>query len=190
VDAAGIVRAAAATGILSGGRLTQVPYSSVFENQGDNQSYSVFADVTWIPTPRLELTAGVRLLIEERKSGFFARVPRPVLNPTAFSLIPGQVDTGGQTFEAERSYEAVLPRFNLLYRVNDDINLFATVSKGRRSPVVQLNAVRVGAQPRSNLQLVPEEIVWNYEVGAKAPSASCPARSASITRSMTAFRSA
>jgi outer membrane receptor protein involved in Fe transport len=167
VDAAGIVRAAAATGILSGGRLTQVPYSSVFENQGDNQSYSVFADVTWIPTPRLEVTAGVRLLIEERKSGFFARVPRPVLNPAAFSLIPGQVDTGGQTFEAERSYEAVLPRFNLLYRVNDDINLFATVSKGRRSPVVQLNAVRVGAQPRSNLQLVPEEIVWNYEVGAK-----------------------
>lgn len=167
IDANGVVRAAAATSILSGGRLTQVPYSSVFENQGDNQSYSLFADVTWAATPRLELTAGVRVLIEDRASGFFARIPRPVLNPAAFSLIPGQVDTGGQTFEAQRSYEAVLPRFNALYRLSPDINLFATVSKGRRSPVVQLNAVRVGGQPQANLQLVPEEIVWNYEVGAK-----------------------
>ena len=167
VDAAGIVQAARATSLLSGGRLTQVPYSSVFENEGRNRSYSAFADATLIPLPRLELTAGVRILREERRSGFFARVPRPLLNPTAFSLIPGQVDTAGQTFRAKRSYTAVLPRFNILYRLSDRINAFATISKGRRSPVVQLNAIRVAGQPVSNLQLVPEEKVWNYEVGLK-----------------------
>jgi outer membrane receptor protein involved in Fe transport len=90
-----------------------------------------------------------------------------VLNATAFSLIPGQVDTGGETFTAERSYTAVLPRFNVLYRLSERVNAFATVSKGRRSPVVQLNAVRVGGVPTPNLQLVPEETVWNYEVGMK-----------------------
>ena len=167
IDAAGIVQAARATSLLSGGRLTQVPYSSVFENKGRNHSYSAFADATLIPVPSLEFTAGVRILREVRRSGFFARVPRPVLNPAAFSLIPGQVDTAGQTFRAKRSYTAVLPRFNVLYRLNDRINAFATVSKGRRSPVVQLNAIRVAGRPVPNLQLVPEEEVWNYEVGLK-----------------------
>jgi outer membrane receptor protein involved in Fe transport len=139
----------------------------VFENQGRNDSYSVFADTTWIATPRLELTAGARILIEQRKSGYFARVPRPVLNPTAFSLIPGQVDTGGRTFTAQESYAAVLPRFNALFRLSYAVNVFATVSKGRRSPVVQLNARRVGTTAVPNLQLVPEEKVWNYEAGLK-----------------------
>lgn len=167
VDAAGTVQAARATALLSGGRLTQVPYSSVFENQGRNRSYSAFADATFIPVPSVELTAGVRVLREDRRSGYFARVPRPLLNPAAFSLIPGQVDTGGQTFTAARRYTAVLPRFNALLRLTSRVNAFATVSKGRRSPVVQLNAIRVAGLPAPNLQVVPEENVWNYEVGMK-----------------------
>jgi outer membrane receptor protein involved in Fe transport len=167
VDSAGVVQAANATRLISQGRFTQVPYSSVFENQGRNDSYSVFADATWIATPRVELTAGARILIEQRKSGYVARVPRPVLNPTAFSLIPGQVDTGGRTFTAQESYAAILPRFNALFRLSNAVNVFATVSKGRRSPVVQLNARRVGTTALPNLQLVPEEVVWNYEAGVK-----------------------
>lgn len=167
IDSNGVVQAANATSVLSNGLLTQAPYSSVFENQGRNDSYSVFADTTWMPSRALELTGGIRLLIENRKSGYFARVPRPMLNPAATSLIPGQVDTAGQTFTAEKSYTAVLPRFNVLYRASDDVNLFATVSKGRRSPVVQLGASLSGGRPVANLQLVPEEKVWNYEVGIK-----------------------
>lgn len=183
INSAGVVTAAQATSLATGGRLTQIPYSSVFENQGENDSYSVFADATWIATPRLELTAGARVLIEQRKSGYFARVPVPVLPgllpaalrtqllaalpSLAVSLVPGQVDTGGRTFTAQESYAAVLPRFNALFRLSDDVNVFATVSKGRRSPVVQLNARRVGTTAVPNLQLVPEEKVWNYEAGLK-----------------------
>ncbi len=168
IDTAGVVQAANATSLLTGGRFTQIPYSSVFENGGRNDSYSVFADTTWIPVPALELTAGVRVLIEQRKSTFFARVPRPVLNPTATSLVPGQIDTAGQTYTTQESYAAVLPRFNALYRFTPEINVFATVSKGRRSPVVQLNAALAGGVPQANRQLVPEEVVWNYEGGLKA----------------------
>lgn len=167
INAAGVVTASQATALATRGAATQVPYSSVFENQGQNDSYSMFADTTWIPTPALELTAGARLLIEQRKSGFFARVPRPVLNPAATSLVPGQVDTGGQTFTAQRSYAAVLPRFNILYRLSPEVNVFGTVSKGRRSPVVQLNARLASGRGVPNLQLVPEENVWNYEAGLK-----------------------
>lgn len=166
VNSAGVVTAAQATSIATGGLLTAVPYSSVFENQGRNNSYSLFADGTWIPFEQLELTAGVRWLTETRRSGYFARVPRSVLSGGA-SLIPGQVDTAGRTLHAEDSFDAVLPRFNILYRATDDINVFATVSKGRRSPVVQLSARATAGGPVENLNLVAEEKVWNYEAGLK-----------------------
>lgn len=182
VNTAGAVTAALITPALTGGRLTQIPYSSVFENQGENDSYSLFADTTWIPVPALELTAGVRALIEQRKSGYIASVPRPLLPtllPAALraalaargigaSLIPNQVDTGGRTLSAQQSYAAVLPRFNALFRFSPQVNVYATVSKGRRSPVVQLSARAVSGVAVPNLQLVPEENVWNYEGGVKA----------------------
>ena len=137
----------------------------MFEDRGDNQSYSVFADATFIPADSLELTAGARLLIEQRKSGYVSSVPNSVLSDAP--LIPGQVSTGGQLFEADRSFSAVLPRFNALYRISPAVNVFATVSKGRRSPVVQLGAANGAAGTVPNLQLVPEETVWNYEGGLK-----------------------
>ena len=146
-----------------------VPYSSVFENQGRNDSYSMFADGTWLPAPALELTLGARVLIEKRRSGFFARVPRSALTGGA-SLIPGQVDTAGQVFRTEDSFAAVLPRFNLLYRFSDDFNAYATVSKGRRSATVQLGARATAAGPVANFTPVLAENVWNYEVGLKGAS--------------------
>ncbi|MGH6612902.1 TonB-dependent receptor [Sphingomonas sp.] len=162
----GTVAASAATAILTKGAATVIPYSSVFQNSGINDSYSVFADGTFTPTPRLELTAGVRLLIEKRQSGFFARVPRSVITGGA-SLIPGQVDTGGQTFRTEDSFAAVLPRFNALYRLSDKVNAYATVSKGRRSATVQLGAAATATGPVAAFTPVAAENVWNYEIGLK-----------------------
>lgn len=163
----GSVPASLVTGLATGGAVQALPYSSVFENQGRNEAYSVFADATWIPTEALELTAGVRLLQEYRQSGFFAAVPNSVLSRAP--LIPGQIDTGGQTFTADDSFFAVLPRFNALYRVSDDVNVYGTISKGRRSPVVQLNAARNAAGTVvPNINSVAEETVWNYEGGIKA----------------------
>lgn len=164
----GSVPAAAVSGLLTGGALQTIPYTSVFENQGRNEAYSMFADVTSQVTNSLELTVGMRFLQEYRRSGFFANIPNSVLSGAP--LIPGQVDTGGQTFTASDSFFAVLPRFNALYRVNDDVNVFATVSKGRRSPVVQLNARREGGVAVPNINSVAEETVWNYEGGIKAAS--------------------
>ena len=162
----GSVPAAQVTGLLTGGAFTAIPYSSVFENQGRNEAYSVFADVTWIPTDALELTAGLRYLDEYRRSGFFARVPNALISGAP--LIPGQVDTGGQTFTADDRFQAWLPRFNALYRVTDEVNVFGTISKGRRSPVVQLNASLDGmGNPVPNVNSVAEETVWNYEGGVK-----------------------
>lgn len=154
--------------MIGAGLRQAIPYSSVFENRGDNQSYSLFADTTWIPMPALELTAGARVLIEQRKSGYVTDVPNSVL--TGAPLVPGQLDTGGEVFTARRSFSAVLPRFNALYRVTPELNVYATVSKGRRSPVVSLGARKSGAEVVPNYQLIPEETVWNYEGGVKFAS--------------------
>ncbi len=168
----GTIPAAQATQILSRGAATVVPYSSEFTNYGNNDTYSVFADATWIPTDALEVTAGARVLIEDRQSGYSAIQPNSVLLAplgVRTSLL-GTVGTGGAKFVAERSFAAVLPRVNALYRVTDDLNVFATVSKGRRSPVVQLGSAAGPAGAIPALQIVPEETVWNYEAGIKAGS--------------------
>tara|TARA_R110002012_G_scaffold53056_11_gene136404 strand:+ start:364 stop:2628 length:2265 start_codon:yes stop_codon:yes gene_type:complete len=155
----GSVPASAVTGLATDGAATAIPYRSMFENQGQNDTYSVFADATWLATDALELTAGLRYLRENRQSGYRTDVPNSVLSGAP--LIPGQVDTGGETFIGEADFDAWLPRFNVLYRISPEVNVFATVSKGRRSPVVQQS---------TTLQLVARETVWNYEGGIKLAS--------------------
>lgn len=146
--------------------VTNIPYSAVlFENSGRNEAYSVFADATWIPIEALELTAGVRFLSEYRRSGFSSQIPNSVL--TGAPLIPGGINTGGRVLSADERFDALLPRFNALYRITDDVNVYATLSNGRRSPVVQVNARRVGTNVVPNRIDVDEEIVWNYEGGIK-----------------------
>ncbi len=170
VAADGTIPALRATAILSGGRATQIPYASVFTNFGNNDTYSAFADATWIPTPALEVTAGARVLIEDRKSGYASVQPDSALLAglgVRTSLL-GTANTNGARFTARRSYTAVLPRFNALFRLTDGLNLYGTVSKGRRSPVVQLAAARAGAAVVPAFQEVPDETVWNYEGGIKA----------------------
>jgi len=190
----GTVSSSQATALATGGLATQVPYRSVFENQGTNETYSVFADATWLATDALELTAGLRYLWEDRTSGYFADVPPPFLPnatpgaPFTPSLIPGQVDTGGQTFTASDSFDAWLPRFNALYRVSPDVNVYATISKGRRSPVVQLTASWTATGPVPNLQLVPQETVWNYEGGVKLASGPVQASLGAYYQEYTGFQ--
>ena len=164
VSPAGVVLATRATALLSGGRFTAIPYSAEYTNYGNNDTYSVFADATYIPVPQLELTAGARILIEDRQSGYSSIMPNAVL--AGAPLLP-IVSTNGNKFVAQKSFTAILPRANVLFKLNDDVNLYATISKGRRSPVVQLDAARTefGVGPR--LQTIPQEKVWNYEGGIK-----------------------
>ncbi|WP_448661266.1 TonB-dependent receptor [Sphingomonas sp. CJ20] len=156
VSANGTVTASQATALLTGGKATAIPYRSIFTNKGINDSYSMFGEVTWIPVPKLELTAGVRALIEKRQSGYVSVAPKSVLSGAP--LIPGQATTNGTRW-SEDSFQAFLPRFNALYRLSDAVNLYATISKGRRSPTVNQNA--------TTTSLIPEETVWNYEGGIK-----------------------
>ncbi|WP_311267711.1 TonB-dependent receptor [Sphingobium sp. WCS2017Hpa-17] len=165
IAADGTVTASQATAILTNGAATVIPYSSVYENQGKNDSYSMFADGTWLASPSLELTAGIRALIEKRRSGYVTTVPNSVLSGAP--LIPGQINTNGRVLRTQGSFAAFLPRFNILYRFSPQLNGFATVSKGRRSPTVNLDAAAGGV---ARISQIAEENVWNYEVGLKGNS--------------------
>ena len=96
INAAGVVTAAQATALLTRGAATVLPYTSTFKNSAIIDTYSLFADATYIPVPALELTAGARVLFERRESGYFAFAPHSVI--TRAPLLP-QVDTAGQTFQ-------------------------------------------------------------------------------------------
>ncbi|WP_448582920.1 TonB-dependent receptor [Thermaurantiacus sp.] len=166
VDANGVVRAAAATRILTGGAFSVLPYRALFRNGGEIFNWSLFGDVTLALTERLELSAGLRYLREKRQSSYFADQPNAVISRAP--LLPF-VSTNGQTFSAEGENDALLPRANLLLRASDSLNFYATVGKGRKSPIVQLTAARpVPGRPSVPLRRdVPAEVVWNYEGGVK-----------------------
>ncbi|KGE04713.1 TonB-dependent receptor [Pseudohaliea rubra] len=161
------------TPVLTSGLLDVLPYSSEFANYGKNEILSAFADVTWAASDALELTAGLRYIDESRESGFSAIAPNSAL--LGFlglnqPLLP-VVDTGGAIVRADGSFDDWLPRFNALWRVSDSTNVYATVSKGRRSDVIDVTATRDSAgNAVADVTEVPAEIVWNYEVGAKGAS--------------------
>lgn len=156
------------TPLLTQGRFQTLPYQGGYQNFGDNQSISVFADVSYQLTEQWELTAGLRYVDEDKTSRYSSDFARSVL--AGAPLLP-IVSTGGKQFSADGNYDAWLPRFNALYRLNDSMNLYATVSKGRRSEVVDVGSMNspAGVVPRVNE--VPAETLWNYEAGIKGSTA-------------------
>lgn len=159
-----------ATTLLTRGAASVLPYSSEFTNGGKNTSYSAFADMTFDVSGQLELTAGLRYLYEERTSTYSAAAGASRilagLGIPGVSLL-GTVDTRGLTFRESDNFDAWLPRFNALYRISDAVNVYATVSKGRRAPVLNLSARATAAGPVPAFTLVAQEKVWNYEGGIK-----------------------
>jgi outer membrane receptor protein involved in Fe transport len=162
------------TPALSGGALAELPYSLEFSNYGENEILSAFADVTAYFGDSLELTAGLRYVDETRTSGFSAVAPNStILGFLGLTqpLLP-VVNTDGAIVEADGNFDDWLPRFNALYRLSDTLNLYGTVSKGRRSDVIDVVATTDGAgNAAADITEVPAEIIWNYELGAKGASA-------------------
>ncbi|WP_299597798.1 TonB-dependent receptor [uncultured Microbulbifer sp.] len=151
------------TALLTGGAVSELLYESEFTNTADNSNLNLFADVAYQISPRLEATAGVRLVQEERESGYVSTLPNSMLlaalginSDLFFGLLP---NTGGVLIQGDTDNSAVLPRFNLLYSVSDNMNVYATVSRGERSEIVDMSS---GSE-----SILPSEEIDNYELGIK-----------------------
>jgi outer membrane receptor protein involved in Fe transport len=152
------------TPVVTGGLATVLPYSLEFTNFGENTAYSAFADVSYKVTDALELTAGLRYVKEEKRSGYKSDAPNSVLTQAPLFT----VDTAGETFYAEADYDDWLPRFNALYEINSATNVYATISKGRRSEVLEVSSTtNTQGAPAISVTEVPSELIWNYETGIK-----------------------
>ncbi|WP_158636303.1 TonB-dependent receptor [Aerolutibacter ruishenii] len=141
-------------------------HSEEYANFSDVSAYELFADGTWSLTDRFDLTLGVRYTHEEVESGYEALshgtpsvlglfLPTPA-NPSfpnaLFAPTPGRVTGDGD-------FDSVVGRAVASHRFSDDINAYASVSRGRRPDVVQVDA--------DGAQTIDEEIVWSYEIGLK-----------------------
>jgi outer membrane receptor protein involved in Fe transport len=123
-----------------------------FTNYGENTAYDVFADGTYELTPEFSLTGGLRFTHEKQESGFEQWVDQ---SASLFgSLFPNVAYK-----EREGDFNSVVGRFVASYKPTEDSLLYASVSRGRRPAVVQVNATL------SNT--LKNEIVWSYEAGAK-----------------------
>ena len=152
------------TPVLTGGLATVLPYSLEFTNYGENTAYSAFADVSYKATDTLELTAGLRYVKEEKRSGYKSDAPDSILSGEEFFT----VDTAGETYYAEADYDDWLPRFNALYEIDSATNMYATISKGRRSEVLEVSSVaNTEGNPVMSVTEIPSEVIWNYETGIK-----------------------
>ncbi|MFC6633999.1 TonB-dependent receptor [Microbulbifer taiwanensis] len=152
-----------ATALLTGGLVSALPYESYYANGADNSSLNLFADVSYLITPELEATVGARLIEEERESSY-----RSALPPSAILAAQGinsdlffglALNTQGETIAGDTDNSALLPRFNLLYTLNDSANLYGTVSRGERAQVIDMAS---GVE-----SIIPAEEITNYEFGLK-----------------------
>ncbi|MDX3772948.1 TonB-dependent receptor [Chromatiaceae bacterium AAb-1] len=162
------------TPVLTGGALQMLPYASEYTNYGDNKAFSVFADMSYQLNDKWELTAGIRFIDEDRTSAYSSVMPNSVLAGLAGAAQPllPFVSTAGEKVSAKGSFDAWLPRFNALYRLNNNTNFYATVSKGRRSDVLEVTSgYNVDNQVVASVTEVPAETIWNYEFGVKGQTA-------------------
>ncbi len=144
------------------------PYhEEAFTNYGRNTAFELFVDGTLAVTDRLHVTAGVRGTYERLWSGIRVRESD---QPTFLGALTGA--TPNAVFPPTRNQERVsdegtflsaVGRLALDFKATDDLNLYGTVSRGRRPPVIQEYEIN----PIANFEVLPDEVVWSYEAGGK-----------------------
>ncbi len=107
-------------------------------------AYGVYGQASYSVTDQLKLTAGVRYSYEKRKG------------VGSFQFL-GNVST-----DKEKGWGAVTPTFGINYQVTDQTLLYATVTRGFKSGVIN-----VGSQN----DVINPEYAWGYEAGVKTQSA-------------------
>jgi iron complex outermembrane receptor protein len=113
-------------------------------------SYAVFGEGAWHINPKLTLTVGARYTHE--------RVYNDGYN-TSGSLVENYVN-------GDATFHNFSPRANVLYLLSDQVNLYATISRGFKAGGVEAQSDSSGGT-----QVYKPETLTNYEVGMKSESA-------------------
>ncbi len=143
-----------------------VIYNDLFANTGETDTWSVYLDGTWALTDRINITAGVRYVYDEKKSGFLATGNPAVLTGGAPLLPFG--DTGGVLVESDaREFDDITPRLLIDFTPRENLLLYASIAEGRRANVVDVAGVGGAANPTPVITVLPQEQILSYDAGIK-----------------------
>ncbi|MCX6227510.1 MAG: TonB-dependent receptor [Bacteroidia bacterium] len=131
------------------------------ENGITNGAFDVFADGSFKVTPKFKITAGGRLIFEDLTTIF--RVDTAA-DPGTLGVLLGKFPnnifkpTDGRLVQS-KSFNDWVGRFILQYDFSRQITVYASVSKGRRPNVIQVDV--------DTTAFLKAEVVYNHEIGIK-----------------------
>jgi iron complex outermembrane recepter protein len=136
-------------------------HEEAYTNFGTTTALETFIDGTYSATERLSLTAGLRFTYEDATGEYeVTNSDTPgnlgfILGTTPNNLF---TPTNGRLSESE-PFTSAVGRLVADYAASDAANVFASVSRGRRPNVINVDA--------GGSTILDNEIVWSYETGVK-----------------------
>ena len=137
----------------AGGALFGLPEGTELTSSlGDSSDFSdaVFGEVIWHAAPSLSFTLGARYTHENVSNDGYNTSGAQVLNYV----------------DGSASFNNFSPRFTVFYAIDNQTNLYATISRGFKAGGVEAQPVAAGGN-----QVYKPETLWNYEFGVKSESA-------------------
>jgi iron complex outermembrane recepter protein len=130
--------------------------------KADTKSYAAYSQATFDVTEAFSITGGLRFTHERKRIARQNRIVDP-LDPLRFTA--RTIALNGLTTNIERSgrFDKWTPMLNLQYRFNDDMNAYATYSRGFKSGGFNGRADTTGGA----LEIDPE-VLTSYEAGFKS----------------------
>jgi iron complex outermembrane receptor protein len=124
------------------------------------KAWAVYGQADWRFVDRWVATLGVRYTDETKKIGYTANA-NPNISPTKVRVTSATIAAAG--IPLEQSTGLVTPRLALQFNATDDVNFFASATRGFKSGGWNAR----GTSP-SLIQPFSAEKVWSYELGMKS----------------------
>jgi iron complex outermembrane receptor protein len=124
-------------------------------NRSNNTGIAGFGELSYMLTPKLKATFGLRYDREEREAIFNGFGDAILLNGVVTDIKPNITANG--------TYSALSPKLSLSYAVNDLSNIYASFTRGFRAGGINASSLPAGVR-----QTFDPEFSNNYELGYKA----------------------
>ncbi len=128
----------------------------------DSETRSVFGSVTVEATDRLELTAGVRYSEEERTNTIELESIHYIFSVLGLPFLSPGFNSGDITFDDDN----LSPEVSALYRLNDNVNLFAAYKSGYKSGGIDNSALPSASLAASAATGDFSSLIFDTEEGA------------------------
>ena len=138
-------------------------HEEAFTNYGETSAFELFIDGTYDLTDKFEIIAGLRGTYEKVEAAY--EVTNSAVPGTLGLLLPGSPlpndifsPTNGRITGSDE-FTSLVGRVIARYKFNENTGMFASVSRGRRPNVIEVD--------ETGPETLSDEIVWSYELGIK-----------------------